>query len=215
MAWPPEARRMRVDGTDVVVLSPEAYKRLDSFRRQAGAQASQLKITSLQCAPDPLGFTRQRGRPDHRPGCCGGRREPEQRLAPCEVLRQDTRRQRGEHADCCIPCAATGAVSVHALLQRLRRAPEGRHRMTPPDHRKLRPGQRRRSARPPAAMQPQECPAACWQSVTLAPSHGIRSREHDRKPEGTGARRVRGGGRDLAAVPALISSDPRALAATP
>jgi hypothetical protein len=132
MAWPPEARRMRVDGTDVVVLSPEAYKRLDSFRRQAGAQASQLKITSLQCAPDPLGFTRQRGRPDHRPGCCGGRREPEQRLAPCEVLRQDTSRQRGEHADCCIPCAATGAVSVHALLQRLRRAPEGRHRMTPP-----------------------------------------------------------------------------------
>jgi len=50
MAWHPEARRMRLDGTDVVVLSPEAYKRLDGIRRQAGAQSSRMHALRQQLA---------------------------------------------------------------------------------------------------------------------------------------------------------------------
>jgi len=39
MAWRPRPRRIHLDGTDAVVLTPDDYERLDSIRRQAGAQA--------------------------------------------------------------------------------------------------------------------------------------------------------------------------------
>ena len=39
MAWRPRPRRIHLSGADAVVLTPDDYERLDSIRRQAGAQA--------------------------------------------------------------------------------------------------------------------------------------------------------------------------------
>jgi hypothetical protein len=34
---------MRLDGTEVVVLSPDAYERLDALRRQVGAHSNRAR----------------------------------------------------------------------------------------------------------------------------------------------------------------------------
>jgi len=85
MAWHPEARRMRVDGTDVVVLSPEAYKRLDSFRRQAGAQASRMHALrqQLAAATATLDEIRQAA---VRAACAAGPAKPDSECAGRELL---------------------------------------------------------------------------------------------------------------------------------
>jgi len=38
----PGARRTQLDGSEVVVLTPDAYEQLDAIRRQAGAQATRI-----------------------------------------------------------------------------------------------------------------------------------------------------------------------------
>lgn len=50
MTWHPEPRRTRLEGTEVVVLSPEAYERLDGIRRQAGAQGNRVHALRQQLA---------------------------------------------------------------------------------------------------------------------------------------------------------------------
>jgi hypothetical protein len=42
MAWHPEPGRTRLGNRNVVVLSPDDYQRLETIRRQAGAQASRV-----------------------------------------------------------------------------------------------------------------------------------------------------------------------------
>jgi hypothetical protein len=50
MAWRPQPRRIRLNGTDAVLLSPDDYDRLDTIRRQAGAQASRIHALREQLA---------------------------------------------------------------------------------------------------------------------------------------------------------------------
>jgi hypothetical protein len=50
MSWHPQPRRIRVDGTDAVVLTADAYDRLDTIRRQAGAQAHRVHALREQLA---------------------------------------------------------------------------------------------------------------------------------------------------------------------
>jgi hypothetical protein len=50
MAWHPEPRRIRLDDSEAVVLSPDAYQRLDAIRRQAGAQANRIRALRQQLA---------------------------------------------------------------------------------------------------------------------------------------------------------------------
>jgi hypothetical protein len=50
MAWRPQPRRIRLNGTDVVLLSQDDYDRLDAIRRQAGAQASRIHALREQLA---------------------------------------------------------------------------------------------------------------------------------------------------------------------
>ena len=50
MAWHPQPRRMRLDGADAVVLTPHDYERLDTIRRQAGAQAMRIHTLRQQLA---------------------------------------------------------------------------------------------------------------------------------------------------------------------
>ncbi|RSN44915.1 hypothetical protein DMC64_18695 [Amycolatopsis sp. WAC 04197] len=40
---PPKPRRIRVDGTELVVLTKAAYESLDGQRRQAGAQGARVR----------------------------------------------------------------------------------------------------------------------------------------------------------------------------
>jgi hypothetical protein len=48
MAKHPEPRRMRLDGADAVVLTPDEYERLDASRRQTGANASRIRSLSMK-----------------------------------------------------------------------------------------------------------------------------------------------------------------------
>lgn len=46
----PQPHRIRRDGADAVVLTPDAYERLDAIRRQAGAQANRVHSLRQQLA---------------------------------------------------------------------------------------------------------------------------------------------------------------------
>jgi hypothetical protein len=46
----PEPRRTRLDGADVVLLTPDEYERLDASRRQAGARVSRVRSLSQTLA---------------------------------------------------------------------------------------------------------------------------------------------------------------------
>jgi hypothetical protein len=46
----PRARRILLDGAEVIVLPPDDYERLDSIRRQAGAQATRIHSLRQQLA---------------------------------------------------------------------------------------------------------------------------------------------------------------------
>jgi hypothetical protein len=50
MAWRPQPRQINLDGTDAVLLSQDDYDRLDTIRRQAGAQASRIHALREQLA---------------------------------------------------------------------------------------------------------------------------------------------------------------------
>jgi hypothetical protein len=45
---PPEPRRIELDGTEMVVLSPDAYERLDGMRRHVGAHANRVRALQRQ-----------------------------------------------------------------------------------------------------------------------------------------------------------------------
>jgi hypothetical protein len=44
----PEPHRMRLDGTEVVVLSADAFERLDALRRQVGAHSNRARALQQQ-----------------------------------------------------------------------------------------------------------------------------------------------------------------------
>jgi hypothetical protein len=44
----PEPHRMQLDGTEVVVLSPDAFERLDALRRQVGAHSNRARALQQQ-----------------------------------------------------------------------------------------------------------------------------------------------------------------------
>ncbi len=50
MAWHPQPRRMRLDGADAVMLTLDDYERLDTIRRQAGAQTMRIHTLRQQLA---------------------------------------------------------------------------------------------------------------------------------------------------------------------
>jgi len=59
MAWHPEPRLIRLNGSDAVVLSPGDYERLDGIRRQAGSQAASShklrhQLTTASAALDQI-----------------------------------------------------------------------------------------------------------------------------------------------------------------
>ena len=53
----PQPRRIRLDGVDSVVLTADAYQRLDAIRRQAGAQANRLHSLRQQLATATAALT--------------------------------------------------------------------------------------------------------------------------------------------------------------
>jgi len=48
VTWRPEPRRMQLDGTEVVVLSSDAFERLDALRRQVGAHSNRARALQQQ-----------------------------------------------------------------------------------------------------------------------------------------------------------------------
>jgi hypothetical protein len=50
MAWHPAPQRIRLDGRELVLLSPDDFDRLDTIRRQSGALTARVSALRQQLA---------------------------------------------------------------------------------------------------------------------------------------------------------------------